>query len=956
MISATSLSSASSPHSLTKSAQIPLGLENGRLRVDSQKFLVPSLPVSARALNNDPSSKRRERSIVNGVAHPSESHHITSNHINGLRRSYSGSPLHQPQLHTSPRKDAQSPLYNGESSNNGCSGMPSNPSNFSVRSSVPIPCSSPSPASSASPNKSHSPSSIPSPNSANGSYTSQLPPGLPDLNLNSPAAAAAAAAAASRLYPGGFHGLASHPAAAHLSPYYAAAAAAASHSLPYPIFGAHSYNPHSASSYLDNFHHSNLLAVPQMRTSPSASPPRPPSSYMPSPNQHHSPQLQGPHTTSTTSLHNQLIESVGSGERYNGHNHNHLNNHLQHHPLSQHNGLPTNNCNNSRFSSSGGPVTKTCPSSLSNGMSVGIANIPSPGAGISQAKNPHHGSLDGSSDKSYLGSRCNKNWAEFPSKVTECVSHLMDNNEDMKVPHGKEGSLKHYILTRSPEDLTSAGGGGKMKQFTVTGTEPNCNSGLDSSAMLTNNHASYNNGNPFLPPSPKKRSGQWNFTTSNNVKTDLPPPSLPPPHSAMANSDSSKYLTKQTKNPSSNALTSNNSCNIIHSPKSPYLITPPSSTSAQNFHFQFPNLKSTSTASVSSSSSNHSPRNHNGNHSPASSTTLSAPSTPTMPTIFTYPGTGKMKSYGNASKANPPVRIEQLPTIDAFHRGSLTQLPNGDLKRVEDLSVEDFFTAAEFLSDSISIINCTVISIHLDTNNSLCKVILTMGSHNQQVIVETSAEQPFYVIGRGWSSSAPAKTEQRLQLRCTPLCVGDVCITLRRNVAPVMATSSATHVGMTAPKNTNVIKASSSTSKGSNYNSNVTPSSSPKSKLSGGGVPGPGGGKGSSTRLTSTASNTGTRANRRTTNASSNKGITTNGTANAMLPPPTPPPPSPVHTNHQQQHVKSQSGQPISLAIGKRASPPMPDENNHPSCPKKRRWSAPEAISDDNESAIKTMV
>ena len=132
MISATSLNSAPSPHSLAKPAPIPIGLENGRLRVDSQKFLVPPLPVSARSLSHASDPKKRDRLPANnGVLH------IHENHLNGMRRQYGLSQTsHQHHQHLpTPRKDAKSPVYNGDTI--GSTGIPSNPNSFPMRSALP---------------------------------------------------------------------------------------------------------------------------------------------------------------------------------------------------------------------------------------------------------------------------------------------------------------------------------------------------------------------------------------------------------------------------------------------------------------------------------------------------------------------------------------------------------------------------------------------------------------------------------------------------------------------------------------------------------------------------------------------------------------------------------------------------------------------------------------------------
>lgn len=47
-----------------------------------------------------------------------------------------------------------------------------------------------------------------------------------------------------------------------------------------------------------------------------------------------------------------------------------------------------------------------------------------------------------------------------------------------------------------------------------------------------------------------------------------------------------------------------------------------------------------------------------------------------------------------------------------------------------------------------------------------------------QVSVEVLVEYPFFVFGQGWSSCCPERTTQLLELPCTKLSVGDVCISL----------------------------------------------------------------------------------------------------------------------------------------------------------------------------------
>lgn len=61
--------------------------------------------------------------------------------------------------------------------------------------------------------------------------------------------------------------------------------------------------------------------------------------------------------------------------------------------------------------------------------------------------------------------------------------------------------------------------------------------------------------------------------------------------------------------------------------------------------------------------------------------------------------------------------------------------------------------------------------------------------------MEASPEQPFFIRGRGWSSSSPKLTEKLLQLPCSTLAVGDICITLTRHVSRAQTNSTSSTSG-----------------------------------------------------------------------------------------------------------------------------------------------------------------
>lgn len=133
-----------------------------------------------------------------------------------------------------------------------------------------------------------------------------------------------------------------------------------------------------------------------------------------------------------------------------------------------------------------------------------------------------------------------------------------------------------------------------------------------------------------------------------------------------------------------------------------------------------------------------------------------------------------------ASSAPPPpsstVAPPSLPPY--FIKGSIIQLADGELKRVEDLKTEDFIQSAE-ISSELKIDSSTVERIEgSHTSPNFAVVQFSVGEHRAQVSVEVLVEYPFFVFGQGWSSCCPDRTTQLLELPCTKLSVGDVCISL----------------------------------------------------------------------------------------------------------------------------------------------------------------------------------
>ncbi|KFQ45005.1 Ataxin-1 [Nestor notabilis] len=128
------------------------------------------------------------------------------------------------------------------------------------------------------------------------------------------------------------------------------------------------------------------------------------------------------------------------------------------------------------------------------------------------------------------------------------------------------------------------------------------------------------------------------------------------------------------------------------------------------------------------------------------------------------------------SIASPAAAPPTLPPY--FMKGSIIQLANGELKKVEDLKTEDFIQSAE-ISNDLKIDSSTVERIEDSHSPGIAVIQFAVGEHRAQVMTtRVLVEYPFFVFGQGWSSCCPERTSQLFDLPCSKLSVGDVCISL----------------------------------------------------------------------------------------------------------------------------------------------------------------------------------
>lgn len=111
-------------------------------------------------------------------------------------------------------------------------------------------------------------------------------------------------------------------------------------------------------------------------------------------------------------------------------------------------------------------------------------------------------------------------------------------------------------------------------------------------------------------------------------------------------------------------------------------------------------------------------------------------------------------------------------------RGTQLHVVNGDIKKVEDLSSDDFLRCAAESDDVI--VNASIVrAIRINSAGSVT-IVFETGIEQQQVPLKCQIEQPFFVLGKGWSSCNPRKTGENYGLDCQTLQVDDVCVVLTR--------------------------------------------------------------------------------------------------------------------------------------------------------------------------------
>ncbi|CAE1230982.1 ATXN1_1L [Acanthosepion pharaonis] len=113
-------------------------------------------------------------------------------------------------------------------------------------------------------------------------------------------------------------------------------------------------------------------------------------------------------------------------------------------------------------------------------------------------------------------------------------------------------------------------------------------------------------------------------------------------------------------------------------------------------------------------------------------------------------GCGQSQSQGTGHAQGVP-NVPMIPHLHYpphFMKGSIIQLANGDLKRVEDLQTDDFIHSAEISAD-LKIDSSTVVRTDKNIERGTTILSFLVGENKVQVTVEATLEHPFFVFGQG---------------------------------------------------------------------------------------------------------------------------------------------------------------------------------------------------------------
>ncbi|VDM97759.1 unnamed protein product [Thelazia callipaeda] len=127
------------------------------------------------------------------------------------------------------------------------------------------------------------------------------------------------------------------------------------------------------------------------------------------------------------------------------------------------------------------------------------------------------------------------------------------------------------------------------------------------------------------------------------------------------------------------------------------------------------------------------------------------------------PSSSLTSSTSSASEPSSLSSIQMRPLPlqpyypSHFMRGTVIRLQSGLLKRIEEMSTEDFVLSAAMKSDMIL---CSSVVMRIQETEKDRQVLVTfaVGEQRLQVTIEAGIEHPYFVVDQGWSSCSPERT------------------------------------------------------------------------------------------------------------------------------------------------------------------------------------------------------
>lgn len=111
-------------------------------------------------------------------------------------------------------------------------------------------------------------------------------------------------------------------------------------------------------------------------------------------------------------------------------------------------------------------------------------------------------------------------------------------------------------------------------------------------------------------------------------------------------------------------------------------------------------------------------------------------------------------------------------STEFFEKGSLITLENGDCKKIEDLSKDDFLKCGDISKDKRLITSILTEINHQRNGEQYVNLHFKVSETGQKVIVDAPLDYPYFTKF-GWASIDPRLTEKRYKLNCRILNIDD---------------------------------------------------------------------------------------------------------------------------------------------------------------------------------------